>query len=202
MDRPPSAASLSPQEWEQLLEDFSSSASPSRRDRWLHLSLLDLAVAAREPSPPSSPPSSPSPPTTRSATTSSSPSSPPSPPPSPRPSPGTRRPRPSPASSTRSSPRPTAPATRPTAPRAPSPATRCARSRASSATSSVLASNRRRALGMGRTLRVHWQMVGSKKEEKRNELPSKRPPAWKKAATNCARRCATAHGALTVHPRR
>ncbi|KAL6591561.1 hypothetical protein ACP70R_050064 [Stipagrostis hirtigluma subsp. patula] len=44
--RPPSAASLSPQEWEQILEDFSSSASPSRRDRWLHLPLLDLAVAA------------------------------------------------------------------------------------------------------------------------------------------------------------
>ncbi|RLM80384.1 AP-5 complex subunit beta-1 [Panicum miliaceum] len=35
---------LSPQEWEQLLDDFSS--SPSRRHRWLHLPLLDLAVSS------------------------------------------------------------------------------------------------------------------------------------------------------------
>ncbi|KAG2662757.1 uncharacterized protein LOC120650784 [Panicum virgatum] len=42
---------LSPQEWEQLLDDFSSSSSsssssPSRRHRWLHLPLLDLAVSS------------------------------------------------------------------------------------------------------------------------------------------------------------
>ncbi|KAL6912367.1 hypothetical protein ACP4OV_001172 [Aristida adscensionis] len=50
MDRPPPppppAASLSPQDWEQLLEDFSAAAAPSRRERWLHLPLLDLALAA------------------------------------------------------------------------------------------------------------------------------------------------------------
>ncbi|TVU27604.1 hypothetical protein EJB05_19097, partial [Eragrostis curvula] len=45
MDRPP-PPSLSPQEWEQLLDDFSSSSSPSRRDRWLHLPLLDLALSS------------------------------------------------------------------------------------------------------------------------------------------------------------
>jgi AP-5 complex subunit beta-1 len=38
---------LSPQEWEQLLDDFaSSSSSPSRRHRWLHLPLLDLAASS------------------------------------------------------------------------------------------------------------------------------------------------------------
>ncbi|CAL4886141.1 unnamed protein product [Urochloa decumbens] len=46
MDRPPPAAALSPQEWEQLLDDFASSSSPSRRGRWLHLPLLDLAVSS------------------------------------------------------------------------------------------------------------------------------------------------------------
>ncbi|XP_062221402.1 uncharacterized protein LOC133920847 [Phragmites australis] len=44
MDRQPPPA-LSPQEWEQLLDDFSSSI-PSRRDRWVHLPLLDLAVSS------------------------------------------------------------------------------------------------------------------------------------------------------------
>ncbi|OEL19133.1 hypothetical protein BAE44_0019850 [Dichanthelium oligosanthes] len=46
MDRPPPTAPLSPQEWEQLLDDFASSSSPSRRHRWLHLPLLDLAVSS------------------------------------------------------------------------------------------------------------------------------------------------------------
>ncbi|KAF8691821.1 hypothetical protein HU200_040223 [Digitaria exilis] len=46
MDRPPPAASLSPQEWEQLLDDFASSSPTSRRYRWLHLPLLDLAVSS------------------------------------------------------------------------------------------------------------------------------------------------------------
>ncbi|GJM87439.1 hypothetical protein PR202_ga03393 [Eleusine coracana subsp. coracana] len=37
MERPPpSAASLSPLEWEQLIDDFSSSSESRRRDRWLH----------------------------------------------------------------------------------------------------------------------------------------------------------------------
>ncbi|KAL5213327.1 hypothetical protein ABZP36_024174 [Zizania latifolia] len=49
MDRPPplrppapGAVSLSPQDWEQLIDDFSS----PRRDRWLHLPLLDLALSS------------------------------------------------------------------------------------------------------------------------------------------------------------
>ncbi|CAD6241549.1 unnamed protein product [Miscanthus lutarioriparius] len=46
MDRQPPTALLSPQEWEQLLDDFASSSNPSRRDRWLHLPLLDLAVSS------------------------------------------------------------------------------------------------------------------------------------------------------------
>ncbi|KAJ1281739.1 hypothetical protein BS78_04G328600 [Paspalum vaginatum] len=47
MDRQPPAASLSsPQDWEQLLDDFASSSHPSRRHRWLHLPLLDLAVSS------------------------------------------------------------------------------------------------------------------------------------------------------------
>jgi AP-5 complex subunit beta-1 len=47
MDRqPPPTALLSPQEWEQLLDDFASSSNPTRRDRWLHLPLLDLAVSS------------------------------------------------------------------------------------------------------------------------------------------------------------
>ncbi|CAM0905317.1 unnamed protein product [Alopecurus aequalis] len=40
----PPPQSLSAQEWENLLEDFSS--PPPRRDRWLHLPLLDLALAS------------------------------------------------------------------------------------------------------------------------------------------------------------
>jgi AP-5 complex subunit beta-1 len=46
MDRQPPTASLSAHEWEQLLDDFASSSNPSRRDRWLHLPLLDLAVSS------------------------------------------------------------------------------------------------------------------------------------------------------------
>ncbi|XP_006649198.2 uncharacterized protein LOC102704955 [Oryza brachyantha] len=42
MDRPAAPASLSSQDWEQLIDDFST----PRRHRWLHLPLLDLALSS------------------------------------------------------------------------------------------------------------------------------------------------------------
>ncbi|XP_024316563.1 uncharacterized protein LOC100842049 isoform X2 [Brachypodium distachyon] len=41
---PPPPSTLSAQDWEHVLDDFSS--PPPRRDRWLHLPLLDLALSS------------------------------------------------------------------------------------------------------------------------------------------------------------